>query len=86
MLSCPDAIGRVLEKVKEINGYTGAKDGTKELARIQNTGITPAHNREKVQRPAPYANTCPECGSLVEHEGGCMVWPVMRIFKMRLIK
>ena len=73
VLSCPDAIGRVLEKVKEINGYAGAKGETEKSKQRMKTGITPAKQKEKIQRPAVYADTCPECGSLLEHEGGCVV-------------
>ena len=51
VLSCPDAIGRVLERVVELRNLD--------------------HPKEK--KVNPNGSKCPECASLLEHEGGCVV-------------
>ena len=53
VLSCPDAIGRVLEQVVEIRKMEeGRTEETQELKA---------------------GAKCPECASVMEHEGGCVV-------------
>ncbi len=53
VLSCPDAIGRVLEQVVELRQMdAGQMNGTQEIK----SGAK-----------------CPECASVMEHEGGCVV-------------
>lgn len=52
VLSCPDAIGRVLEQVVELRGMESANN-----------------TQEKDSNGAK----CPECASVMEHEGGCVV-------------
>ncbi|MBT7122619.1 MAG: hypothetical protein HN948_06360, partial [Clostridia bacterium] len=53
VLSCPDAIGRVLEQVVELRNMDG----------------------EAASQEAKPTNgaKCPECASVMEHEGGCVV-------------
>ncbi len=52
VLSCPDAIGKVIEKVMKLQNGDQAEGNA-------------------ILRPGE--NGCPECGKLVEHEGGCMI-------------
>ncbi|MBC8014866.1 MAG: TSCPD domain-containing protein, partial [Sporomusaceae bacterium] len=88
VLSCPDAIGRLIEKVAKLQS-------NREEALISDSGAM----EEEIRRPKPTANcdtgcddctmidvcnapqkheldaesTCKECGSLLEHEGGCVI-------------
>ncbi len=64
-LSCPDAIGRALEKYDE-----------KEIQKNFDLDIEVEEEKEKPQidnKVEPYTNgsACPECGHELEHEGGC---------------
>lgn len=52
VLSCPDAIGKVIEKVMKLQNGDKSEPGAVLTAAM---------------------NACPECGKLVEHEGGCMI-------------
>ncbi|QDR78979.1 vitamin B12-dependent ribonucleotide reductase [Sporomusa termitida] len=52
VLSCPDAIGKVIEKVMKLQNGDQA-EGNVTLRAGE--------------------NGCPECGKLVEHEGGCVI-------------
>lgn len=72
VLSCPDAIGRLIQKV--MNHRNG--DST--------NNFIPSDITANSNMPKPTAKTyetadtkdltkCPECGSGVEHEGGCVV-------------
>jgi ribonucleoside-diphosphate reductase alpha chain len=64
--SCPDAIARVIEKVVASNGF---KEGGVQFAEV----IT--KNDAKTDSPAVSSQmrVCPECGAVVEHEGGCVI-------------
>jgi len=57
VLSCPDAIGRVLERAAEIHG-----DHFKINV-----------NENDIKTPGGEGSACPECGAPLEHEGGCNV-------------
>ena len=78
VLSCPDAIGKVIEKVMKIrveeeqqfapidvpiyeNNHNGDEDDPKEEVALSEADLL---DEEKF---------CPECGSPIEHEGGCVV-------------
>ena len=64
--SCPDAIAKVIKKVYELQ-----KNGGQILAA---PAVTPATAKETVQETASKAiKDCPECGSALEHEGGCVI-------------
>lgn len=57
ILSCPDAIGKALA-----DKYIGQEPAAAERGVVQ------------LEMPIAYAQgACPECGSAIEHEGGCMV-------------
>lgn len=62
VLSCPDAIARVIEKVAKLQNGGDHKVSDNEMLTEKNTGITSKQMR-----------VCPECGEKVEHEGGCVV-------------
>ena len=68
--SCPDAIAKAIEKVMKASQKHDIPPcpppmGQKEkVAPLPRPGMTPAE--------AKLARYCPECGSLLEHEGGCV--------------
>ncbi len=62
VLSCPDAIGRLIEKVDKMNNEPNAVAAELSVEEVVSTvtkSISPS--------------TCPECGNSIEHEGGCVV-------------
>lgn len=83
VLSCPDAIGKVLEKVVKIKEMEDAqkakaqqilpieKSENEEEVRIPHAEV-PATDGEEVGERVK-GDACPECGSAVEHESGCMI-------------
>ncbi|WZL72774.1 ribonucleotide reductase N-terminal alpha domain-containing protein [Clostridiaceae bacterium 35-E11] len=93
VLSCPDAIGRALEKVMDMRVQstelnvqdialeleteeTGNWESNGSMCSMAETSANIyeeelAIEMERIQGPGN--SNCPECGSKVEHEGGCMI-------------
>lgn len=82
VLSCPDAIGKALERVMntcvDVNNPTindiameieNEETDKKETKNDQNKQKIDANNSSLSQDEG----VCPECGRKVEHEGGCMI-------------
>jgi len=67
VMSCPDAIGRVIEKVMKLQNGNGRDD---ELAALKN--IAEMEN-ELNATSIEGDNACPECGRALEHESGCVI-------------
>ncbi|NLC69613.1 MAG: vitamin B12-dependent ribonucleotide reductase [Clostridiaceae bacterium] len=64
VMSCPDAIGRVIEKVMHLQNNGG--NNMEELQILSKyKGSDPEKELKLVY--------CPECGQKMEHEGGCVV-------------
>jgi ribonucleoside-diphosphate reductase alpha chain len=67
--SCPDAIARVIEKVKKLQDSSGAMP-----AHAAAQAAAAAAKSEAVSdAQSLHARLCPECGSKLEHEGGCVI-------------
>ena len=67
VLSCPDAIGQALERyVKERQGEVWEPETGQELLPFKPF-------KEDDFRLITLVGACPECGSMLEHEGGCAV-------------
>ncbi|MDD2572953.1 MAG: vitamin B12-dependent ribonucleotide reductase [Bacillota bacterium] len=62
VLSCPDAIGKTIERAMKMNRSAGAvvKEGLPAEGTPVRDGVKAA---------------CPECGGMLEHESGCVVCP-----------
>lgn len=67
--SCPDAIARVIMKVSKI-----IEDQPREKASYeQPTGGSVPQKHPIVPASSSEIHVCPECGNVVEHEGGCVI-------------
>ena len=62
VLSCRDAIARLIEKVEQMSNDTGSIDTQ-----------MGEEKEEATVTVGPGTSICPECGSKVEHEGGCVI-------------
>ncbi len=81
VLSCPDAIARVIEKVMILQKDENYRNG--DISQEEKEKILNAVERSLSSRYYPGAHLeqhsiaigkyCPDCGKLVEHEGGCVV-------------
>lgn len=66
--SCPDAIAKVIAKVAKL------QQGQKESGSLSE--VIGSKGLEPVQQPGngdKHAKFCPDCGSEMEHEGGCVI-------------
>jgi ribonucleoside-diphosphate reductase alpha chain len=70
VLSCPDAIGRLIQKVMNHRNGNSEKNAaiTAEAANFSTPKPTAKTFEQGIN-----IKTCPDCGSDVEHEGGCVV-------------
>ena len=66
--SCPDAIARVIMKVSKI-----IEEQSGETVAPTAPAAVPVQQSQKVPASASEIHACPECGSVVEHEGGCVI-------------
>ena len=81
VLSCPDAIGRVLEKVVKLKalddemrheyecGHCAKEDKYEKREACTESDVERCDCMLDVGEDA----LCPECGSKTEHEGGCVI-------------
>lgn len=68
VLSCPDAIGRVIEKAMKM------RQGQKPCAPDEKSEKPQRRQEPSMDVLAPKEDSlCPECGSTMEHESGCAV-------------
>ena len=67
--SCPDAIARVIMKVSKL-----IEEQPREKASYEQPGGKPVPQKNPIiPGSASEIHSCPECGSPVEHEGGCVI-------------
>ena len=83
ILSTPDAIGKSLDDYlnenpeSRINGVTDLEDedNRKSPITMATTEEVTKHNKEVTDFTFKNISTCPDCGSSVMHEGGCVTCP-----------
>ncbi|MBD3393232.1 MAG: vitamin B12-dependent ribonucleotide reductase [Chitinivibrionales bacterium] len=75
ILSCADAIARVLEKaITEFEGLRMPKAvPDAEIVDATSTTMTASSTGPVTSANTGYCPQCPECGGMMEHEGGCAV-------------
>ncbi|MDI9515189.1 MAG: vitamin B12-dependent ribonucleotide reductase [Bacillota bacterium] len=80
VMSCPDAIGRLIERV--MNHRNGSGNVYKEAPKANVTFPRPTARHLNLNKPesgndvnkvTSDTGKCPECGGGVEHEGGCVI-------------
>ena len=72
VLSCPDAIGKVLEKVVKIKAEEDAKkNGAEYRVPIAKEALAEDDCCDMPGKAS--GQPCPECGAQMEHEGGCVI-------------
>ncbi len=73
VLSCPDAIGRAIEKLDKLRDFRGSGSNVQEPSDemdeivIEDLIPVPKENRS--------AAKCPECGGAITHQDGCVICP-----------
>jgi ribonucleoside-diphosphate reductase alpha chain len=79
-MSCPDAIGRLIEKVAKLQN--GKEDEVSEELSLPEDNLIPRPTARFDPELSACSDeifdslssaACPECGKPVEHEGGCVV-------------
>ena len=74
--SCPDAIAKVIMKVSKLvedekkNGISASISKERETLKEMNSAAGAAAD---VNANSSQIHVCPECGFVVEHEGGCLI-------------
>lgn len=70
VLSCPDAIGRLIQKVMNHRNGNSEKNA---VISVDTSSVSAPKPTAKTFEQSINITACPECGSGVEHEGGCVV-------------
>ena len=71
ILSCPDAIGRMIEKVAKMNGEL--KEEVKKTIPYIHYGESETKTVIRKEEKSSESRPCPECGSPLESDGGCVI-------------